>query len=207
MTSAPPVAPGDVRLVALLRGVNVGGRTIPMAELRAVAAATGARAVRTVLASGNLLLDVGAQEPLPSVRTRLEAAIGEAFGYDAHLALLPLELATALAGAVPWPDDDAAHGYVVVSTTPGLLAEASAAATRPTPGPGDAATGDTATADEAWQAPPAALSARLAAVGLDALLWRCPRGASLSTPLATTLGRARYRAATTRNVRTLRRLA
>lgn len=199
----PPVAPRDVRLVALLRGVNVGGRTIPMAELRAVVAASGARAVRTVLASGNILLDVAEDTPRAEVRADLESRISEAFGYDAHLALLPLDLTAALADAVPWPDDESAHGYVVVSTSTGLLAEAAAEAAAAT----EAGGGPSEGAVEAWQTPPAPLAGRLADEGLDALVWRCPRGASLTTPLAKVLARSRYRAATTRNVRTLRRLA
>ena len=203
MNTAPPVTPGDLRVVALLRGVNVGGRTIPMAQLRTVVAASGARAVRTVLASGNVLLDVTEDAPLADVRADLETRISEAFGYDAHLALLPLELATALADAVPWPDDDTAHGYVVVSTSPGLLADAAAEAATMT----DARAGVPEASPEAWQAPPAGLVRRLADVGLDALLWRCPRGSSLTTPLAKVLARSRFRVATTRNVKTLRRFA
>lgn len=198
MATAPPVAPGDVRLVALLRGVNVGGRTIPMADLRDVVTATGARAVRTVLASGNVLLDVASDSDLASMRAELETGIGSTFGYDAHLALLPLDLAMKLADAVPWPDDDTAHGYVVVSTAPGLLAEAAASA---------AEAGALTEPAEEWRAPSATLAVALESVGLDALLWRCPRGSSLSTPLAKVLSRARFRPATTRNVRTLRRLA
>lgn len=201
--TVPPLAPGDVRLVALLRGVNVGGRTIPMAALRDAVAATGARNVRTVLASGNVLLDVCADAALADVRGGLVSAISDAFGYDAHLALVPLDLASALAEAVPWPDDEATHGYVVVSTTPGLLEEAADAAAEAAARAAGTAVSD---AQEVWQAPPSDLARALAEAGLDALLWRCPRGSSLSTPLAKTLARARFRAATTRNVRTLRRL-
>ena len=70
-----------------------------------------------------------------------------------------------------------------------------------------ARTGAPEVSPEAWQAPPADLARRLADVGLDALLWRCPRGSSLTTPLAKVLARSRFRVATTRNVKTLRRFA
>jgi len=190
-----------------LRGVNVGGRTIPMAQLRTVVAASGARAVSTVRASGNEPLAVADDAPLTDVRADLESRISEAFGYDAHLALLPLELATALADAVPWPDDDTAHGYVVVSTSPGLLADAAAEAEAEAATVTDARAGAPEASPEAWQAPPADLAHRLAAENLDALLWRCPRGSSLTTPLAKVLSRSRFRVATTRNVKTLRRFA
>jgi uncharacterized protein (DUF1697 family) len=46
------------RVVALLRGVNVGGnRKLPMADLRATLAAAGYGDVRTHLQSGNVILD------------------------------------------------------------------------------------------------------------------------------------------------------
>src|SRR4051812_41859431 len=46
------------RVVALLRGVNVGGnRKLPMAELRTTLAAAGYGEVRTHLQSGNVVLD------------------------------------------------------------------------------------------------------------------------------------------------------
>lgn len=45
------------RQIALLRGVNVGGRQVVMAELRAVVEAAGFRQVATLIASGNLVLN------------------------------------------------------------------------------------------------------------------------------------------------------
>lgn len=244
---APELAADDVRLTALLRGVNVGGRTIPMYELRDLVGTLDVRNVRTVLASGNVLLDASAATPVGTTRARLEQAIGERFGYEALVALVPLTLVGELVSGAPWPHDDLWHTYVAFSTTPGLLREATAATEEEVTA--DAAAADAgATATEAaarvtelrertgrtevcsvvaasvlvggaqrdversdlvesWQHPDAALAARLAEVGLDALWWRCPRGSSLTTPLARTLARARFSATTTRNVRTLRRLS
>ena len=46
------------KYVGLLRAVNVGGTgKLPMAELRALAEGLGFARVRTLLASGNLLVD------------------------------------------------------------------------------------------------------------------------------------------------------
>lgn len=42
--------------VALLRGVNLGGRKVVMAELRAACEAAGFTDVRTLVASGNIVL-------------------------------------------------------------------------------------------------------------------------------------------------------
>src|SRR5579862_5367602 len=45
----------DGRYVALLRGVNVGGKTLSMEALRALATSRGLRDVSTFIQSGNLL--------------------------------------------------------------------------------------------------------------------------------------------------------
>jgi uncharacterized protein (DUF1697 family) len=71
--------------VALLRGINVGGRTrIPMADLRAVASDLGMVDPRTHLQSGNLVFTTSPDD-LTGVGDRLEAAIADAFGVDVRV--------------------------------------------------------------------------------------------------------------------------
>ena len=67
------------RIVALLRAVNVGGRKLPMAELRALCGELGWTEVETYIQSGNLVCSTrhGKAEALEAL---LEAAIGERFG-------------------------------------------------------------------------------------------------------------------------------
>lgn len=65
------------RRVALLRGVNVGGRVLPMTALRELAGELGWSEVSTYIASGNLLFEAkGSQAAL---ETALEQAILDAF--------------------------------------------------------------------------------------------------------------------------------
>ena len=67
-------------LVALLRGINVGGhRRVPMVELRALASALGFANVRTYLASGNLLFDASASTEV--AESMLERAVADRFGF------------------------------------------------------------------------------------------------------------------------------
>lgn len=75
-----PVGGRAARMVALLRGVNVGGRhKLPMAELRALAASLGWRDVATHVQSGNLVGTVaGSAEP---VAAGLSRAIERTFGF------------------------------------------------------------------------------------------------------------------------------
>ncbi|HYD36504.1 MAG TPA: DUF1697 domain-containing protein [Allosphingosinicella sp.] len=68
------------RLIALLRAVNVGGRKLPMAELRDLCVELGWKQVETYIQSGNLVFHAkGRSEALEA---RLEKAIKERFGLD-----------------------------------------------------------------------------------------------------------------------------
>jgi len=58
--------------IALLRAVNVGGRKLVMAELKAAFESLGFTAVRTLLQSGNIVFD-GAESTGPALEALLEA--------------------------------------------------------------------------------------------------------------------------------------
>ncbi len=64
--------------VALLRAVNVGGRKVPMDELRELLAGLGLGDVRTYIQSGNALFT--SAEKRESLAGRIEAAVADAFG-------------------------------------------------------------------------------------------------------------------------------
>jgi len=81
--------------VLLLRAVNVGGATLPMADLRKLAEELGATDVSTYIASGNLLC-TPPDDPAMFDRA-LEAAIQEKFGFFREIiSRTPAELQTAL---------------------------------------------------------------------------------------------------------------
>lgn len=68
------------RLIALLRAVNVGGRKLPMAELRALCGELGWEDARTYIQSGNLVFTApGKPEALEA---KLEKAIKDRFALD-----------------------------------------------------------------------------------------------------------------------------
>ncbi len=77
-----PVATGGQRYVALLRGVNVGGRNkLPMADLRDIFTAAGCSAVRTYIQSGNVVFDAK-QDLAKRVPEIVAESIRRRFGYE-----------------------------------------------------------------------------------------------------------------------------
>ncbi len=68
------------RFIALLRGINVGGRTrVPMAELRALCVELGWGRVETYIQSGNLLFE--AEGGPRTLEDALEAGLSRRFGF------------------------------------------------------------------------------------------------------------------------------
>lgn len=77
------------RFVALLRAVNVGGRKLPMADLRELADTIGLANPATFIASGNLLFGAAAGDP--ELEARLEAALEKRFGFSVPVMVRSLE--------------------------------------------------------------------------------------------------------------------
>jgi uncharacterized protein (DUF1697 family) len=73
--------------VALLRGINVGGKNlIKMAELKACFEEHGFRNVSTYIQSGNVLFESG-ESSSARLTQRIEAMLGAAFDYRASVVL------------------------------------------------------------------------------------------------------------------------
>lgn len=83
----PAAACSCSQLVALLRGINVGGNhRVPMPELRECMTELGAVDVATYIQSGNVLFD-GAGRPAADWQTTIEAALSRRFRYDASVVM------------------------------------------------------------------------------------------------------------------------
>lgn len=84
--------------VALLRGINVGGRTVPMKDLAAVFADAGCHEVRTYIQSGNVIFKAS-PKIVDGLRGRLEKKIQTRFGFAVPVILRNAEqLARTIAG-------------------------------------------------------------------------------------------------------------
>ncbi len=89
--------------VALLRGINLGGKNaVPMAELRRYAEAAGGVNVRTYLQSGNLVFTAQHAEPIAAAIT---AQIEENLGLTIPVVLLTAAELRDIAAANPYLDE------------------------------------------------------------------------------------------------------
>ena len=89
------------RMVALLRAVNVGGRKLPMAELRALCPELGWSNVRTYIQSGNVVFD--ADGTPADAEAALETRIAKHYGYAAPTIVRTAAQWRAFAPACPFP--------------------------------------------------------------------------------------------------------
>lgn len=169
------------RYVTLLRGVNVNGITIKMADLAEMLRGLGLANVTTVLASGNALFD--AEDSAEALKATIEAALRERFGYDAWVQVLTLADVEAIVAAYPFATDEATHQpYVTFCADEASHAELSALALQVSSGVEQIAPGE------------------------RVLYWEVPRGSSLDTPFAKATAKVKYKAVlTTRNMRTLKK--
>lgn len=137
--STPPLA--GHRYVALLRGINVGGKNlIKMGPLKAAFEAMGFDDVATYIASGNVLFRSGSAKG-EALEKRIEASLSKAFAYEARVLVRShAELRRVVAAApADWPRRTDLRRNVVFLKKP-LTAKAALAETDPRPGV-DSATG------------------------------------------------------------------
>jgi uncharacterized protein (DUF1697 family) len=100
--------------LALLRGINVGGRNlIKMAELRACFEENGFENVGSYIQSGNVLFSAPASASLVD---RAEAMLSETFGYQASVVVLSRKQLRAIVDGVPegFGTDPGAYRYDVI---------------------------------------------------------------------------------------------
>lgn len=97
--------------IALLRGVNVGGRTVKMDKLRAVLGKAGLTDVETLIASGNVLFRTGSRSDA-ALEKKIEAALEQAFGFPIKTMVRSAAEMQAIAALEPFGplgDDDTLH--------------------------------------------------------------------------------------------------
>ncbi|MCY0905446.1 DUF1697 domain-containing protein [Arthrobacter sp. H14-L1] len=177
MDSNPDPSP-DNHYAIFLRGVNVGGINIKMAELKRALIQLPLHSVGTLLASGNIICRaaLGPGE----LKSTVEKCLRDSFGYDAWVVVLTASRLAELIAACPYPADSGEqHSYVTLGSDPDILAELFALAE---------------------QLP----DADQVSLGPEAMAWQAPVGGTLESPFSKLSAKSRYKSSTTtRNLRTL----
>jgi uncharacterized protein (DUF1697 family) len=163
---------------AFLRGINIGGVNLKMAEVAAALTDAGFTEVRTVLATGNVLLE--SASGVAAVRKKAEAALRKNFGYDAWVLAYDIATVRAIDKAYPFEREvDGYQSYVTFVADAAVLDEL-------------AALGENVGADEKISR------------GDGVIYWQVPKGSTLDSTIGKTMGKPRYKSSTTtRNLRTL----
>ena len=97
---------------AFLRGVNVNGKTMKMAESCGVLEQAGLGGVISVLASGNLIFQ--SEKPQGELRVFLEHALSEHYNDPVHLFVKNSDEVAAILTAVPYNNDPETHIYAFI---------------------------------------------------------------------------------------------
>lgn len=161
-----------------LRGINVGGINIKMADLKEALKSRPFANVRTLLASGNVVL--ASELKLVAVKKEFEACLREAFGYDAWVVVLTASRVAELVEACHYPaDDKTTHTYITLAS-------------------------DTAALDELFTAGESLGGVEQTRLGPEASAWLAPAGGTLDSPFSKLSAKPKYKASTTtRNLRTM----
>ena len=115
------------KFAAFLRGVNVGGVNLKMAEVAAALEQAGFTNVKTILASGNVLFE--SRSGVDAVRKKAEKALRDEFGYDAWVLAYDLDTVRAISDKFPFEREvDGHHSYVTFVTDADVLDELAALA-------------------------------------------------------------------------------
>ena len=166
------------RYAVFLRGVNVGGVNLKMPQVATALEEAGFDNVRTLLATGNVLLNSSSSGA--TVRKNAEAALRKAFGYDAWVLVYDVDTLAKINDGYPFerevPDQ---QSYVTFVSDKAVFDELNELTKKP--GPGE----------------------RISR-GNGVVYWQVAKGKTLDSTMGKTMGKKRYKSSTTtRNLRTL----
>jgi len=172
----------DPMYCAFLRGVNINGRTLRMAEVCDAFRQAGVTDVSSILASGNICF--GSLEKRPDLRARLQKALLDRFGMDVPLVIASAADVRQTVADAPWPAEAGVQRYAFF-TEPGA-------------------------AEQLWQAwqdvTPA--DGETASLVDGRFYWRCLKGRTLDSGFSKAMGDKRFREiSTSRNLNTVEKVA
>jgi uncharacterized protein (DUF1697 family) len=112
-----------VEYVAFLGGINVGGHRVTMERLRTEFAALGHDGVRTFIASGNVVFSASARK-VPALESAIEAHLGDRLGYPVPAFVRRASAVVEIAGRDPFgaPASGDSHFVGFLKNAPGAPA-------------------------------------------------------------------------------------
>ncbi len=167
------------KFIAFLRGVNVGGRIIKMAELKTAFETAGFKKVSTFLQTGNVTFDSHLKESL--LKAKIERMLAKAFRYPAKVQVVSFENLAKIVAANPFSEASSDyHQYVIFIENQleiALVAEAGK------------------------------LLGEELKIGQGVVYWKVKKGQTLKSPFAKLLTKTKYKDFNTnRNINTLQKI-
>ena len=167
---------------AFLRGVNIGGKTMKMAEACSVLEAAGFTSVSAVLATGNLLFQ--SDKPQSELRSCLEQILTDYYKDNVSLFVKSADEVSAIISAIPFRENADLHIYAFVC---------------------EAGFEDTLI-DEYRKITPS--DGENAEISKGLFYWQCRKGATLDSGFSKILGRKNMKDKfTSRNIGTMAKIA
>lgn len=108
-----------MKYIALLRGINVGGRIIKMADLKACFEKLGFDNISTVLQTGNVIFECNETNTM-SLKAMIEKGLTETFDYPAVVFVYSVEYVKRAAEAYPFDSSNEDFQHYVMFFEPGL---------------------------------------------------------------------------------------
>jgi len=167
------------KYAAFLRGINVGGRIIKMAELKTCLEKAGLEQVKTLLQSGNVTFE--SDKNASQLKSLIEETLTQTFNYPAKVWVIPLENIRKIVVANPFADASADYHQYVVFIENDLEVKLVAEAGKQL--------------------------GEEVSVGPGVVYWKVQKGQTLKSPFAKLLSKSKYREFNTnRNINTLQKI-
>ncbi|HEY3878555.1 MAG TPA: DUF1697 domain-containing protein [Trebonia sp.] len=106
--------------IALLRGINVGGKNkVPMADLRTMVAELGTAGVSTYIQSGNVLFTAPGDADCQALGSAIAAAVAAKLGVTSAVVVITRDELAEINAANPFPDEpEPKRVHAVILTKP-----------------------------------------------------------------------------------------